>query len=240
MTEVLVSVRSAEEAAAALAGGADIIDVKEPHRGPLGAADAAVIRDIAAVIGSRPLSAACGELAEWNGVAADLPAGALAKIGPAGLAFAAWSARWDAWRQALPPQVSPVAVAYADYAAANAPDPRAIAEFAAGRTSWLLIDTWDKTGGGLFDVVARDVLREWLRIAREGDLQIALAGALRREQWVLLSELRPNVVAVRGAVCRGERVGDRLGALDAARVREWTTFWQTFSDRVVNHSPATK
>lgn len=237
MTEVLVSVRSAEEAAAALAGGADIIDVKEPHRGPLGAADAAVIREIAAMIGSRPLSAACGELAEWNGAAADLPAGALAKIGPAGLvAFAAWSARWDAWRQALPPQVSPVAVAYADYAAASAPDPRAIAEFAAGRSSWLLLDTWDKSGGGLFDVVARDVLREWLRVAREGDLQIALAGALRREQWSLLSELRPNVVAVRGAVC----AGDRQSALDVARVREWTAFWQTFSDRVVNHSPPTK
>src|SRR5437763_1899892 len=54
-----VSVRSAAEAESALAGGADLIDVKEPSRGPLGAADAAVIRDvITAVAGRRPVSAA--------------------------------------------------------------------------------------------------------------------------------------------------------------------------------------
>ena len=33
---LLVSVRSAEEVSAALAGGADIIDAKEPERGSLG------------------------------------------------------------------------------------------------------------------------------------------------------------------------------------------------------------
>ena len=37
--DYLVSVRSPEEALAALEGGADLIDVKEPSRGPLGAAD---------------------------------------------------------------------------------------------------------------------------------------------------------------------------------------------------------
>ena len=36
MTRLLVSVRSAEEAEIALAGGADVIDVKEPRRGALG------------------------------------------------------------------------------------------------------------------------------------------------------------------------------------------------------------
>ena len=36
---LLVSVRSAAEALAALAGGADVIDVKEPNQGSLGAAD---------------------------------------------------------------------------------------------------------------------------------------------------------------------------------------------------------
>ena len=43
MTRLLVSVRSAAEAEAALLGGADVIDVKEPDRGPLGRADDAVI-----------------------------------------------------------------------------------------------------------------------------------------------------------------------------------------------------
>ncbi len=42
MTRLLVSVRSAAEAEIALSAGADLIDVKEPSRGSLGAADPAV------------------------------------------------------------------------------------------------------------------------------------------------------------------------------------------------------
>ena len=63
MTRLLVSVRSAAEAEAALRGGADVIDVKEPGRGPLGRADDAVIADVVRLVaGRRPVSAALGEL----------------------------------------------------------------------------------------------------------------------------------------------------------------------------------
>ena len=63
MTRLLVSVRSAAEAEAALAGGAAVIDVKEPARGALGRADDAVIADVVrAVAGRAPVSAALGEL----------------------------------------------------------------------------------------------------------------------------------------------------------------------------------
>ena len=63
MTRLLVSVRSAAEAEAALTGGASVIDVKEPTRGALGRADDGVIADvIGAVAGgarSSPPSANC-------------------------------------------------------------------------------------------------------------------------------------------------------------------------------------
>src|SRR5262245_40260453 len=62
---LLVSVRSVEEAEAALAGGAGLIDVKEPNNGALGFAGveviAAVLRMVAA---QRPVSAALGELSD--------------------------------------------------------------------------------------------------------------------------------------------------------------------------------
>src|SRR6266496_2650971 len=65
---LLVSVRSVAEALTALAGGADVIDVKEPSRGSLGAADddtiSAVVR---AVNGRAPVSAALGELVDLIG-----------------------------------------------------------------------------------------------------------------------------------------------------------------------------
>jgi len=50
MAALLVSVRSAAEALAALAGGAAVIDVKEPSRGPLGRADGDVWRAVLAAV----------------------------------------------------------------------------------------------------------------------------------------------------------------------------------------------
>ena len=50
MTALLVSVRSAAEALTALAGGAALIDAKEPASGSLGRADDAVIRDIVTAV----------------------------------------------------------------------------------------------------------------------------------------------------------------------------------------------
>ena len=68
MTRLLVSVRSAAEAEAALTGGASVIDVKEPTRGALGRADDGAIADVvAAVAGRAPVSAALGELRDRPG-----------------------------------------------------------------------------------------------------------------------------------------------------------------------------
>ncbi|HQX54039.1 MAG TPA: (5-formylfuran-3-yl)methyl phosphate synthase [Planctomycetaceae bacterium] len=71
MPQLLVSVRNAVEAIAAVEGGADIIDVKEPNRGSLGCAAPDVIREIGAAVRNclsslRPLSLALGELTEWE------------------------------------------------------------------------------------------------------------------------------------------------------------------------------
>ena len=61
---LLVSVSSAEEASAALAGGADIIDAKNPLAGPLGPVAADVLGEIhSAVGGLRPVTAALGDVA---------------------------------------------------------------------------------------------------------------------------------------------------------------------------------
>jgi len=62
---LLVSVRNASEAGSALAGGADIIDAKEPLNGPLGAVSSDVLHRIASTVGNAaPVSAALGEISE--------------------------------------------------------------------------------------------------------------------------------------------------------------------------------
>src|SRR5260370_38116743 len=62
---LLVSVASATEALAALAGGADVIDAKDPLAGALGAVPIAVLTEIhAAVGGAHPVNAAIGDAAD--------------------------------------------------------------------------------------------------------------------------------------------------------------------------------
>jgi hypothetical protein len=71
MPGLLVSVRSADEARSALAGGATVIDIKEPARGPLGRANADIWRDVVEAVGEAvPVSAALGEIADWRGLGA--------------------------------------------------------------------------------------------------------------------------------------------------------------------------
>ena len=60
---LLVSVVSAREARGALAGGADIIDVKDPRHGALGAPSPRVLSEVVAEVGAdAPVSVALGDL----------------------------------------------------------------------------------------------------------------------------------------------------------------------------------
>lgn len=60
---LLASVTTPQEARLAMAGGADVIDAKDPARGALGALDSTTLRAIRAVVASNvPLSATTGDL----------------------------------------------------------------------------------------------------------------------------------------------------------------------------------
>ena len=169
---LLVSVVSAVEARGALAGGADIIDVKDPSEGALGAPAPRVLSEVArAVGGAAPLSVALGDLPDLPHTAALAARGAAAcgagyvKVGLRGVheldrAVAMMTAVADA----VGPGVSVIAAAYADAAAL---DPPALAP------AWLpalvertgiagaLVDTFVKDGRGLYG---------WLSEPELGDL----------------------------------------------------------------------
>jgi (5-formylfuran-3-yl)methyl phosphate synthase len=67
MTRMLASVRSLAEAKIALEGGADLIDLKEPSLGALGALDHAAVRIcVKAIASRRPVSATIGDLPSMN------------------------------------------------------------------------------------------------------------------------------------------------------------------------------
>jgi uncharacterized protein (UPF0264 family) len=229
---LLVSVRSAAEARLAVAGGAGIIDVKEPSRGPLGRADAAVIAAVAVAVGGTPLTLALGELADGVervlaalvDVERLLPGGCprprAVKAGPAGMTLTAWSTAFAAVIGGLPAGIEPVAVAYADWGRAAAPRPSelvAAAADAGART--LLVDTFDKRGPGLVAMLGQAGIATLLAAATGHGLAVALAGRLTAADVAAAFALGADVVGVRSAACGG----DRLGRVAIDRVRRLAT-----------------
>jgi uncharacterized protein (UPF0264 family) len=229
VTGLLVSVRSAAEAQVALSAGVDLIDVKEPSRGSLGAADTAVCEEVLGVVGGRrPVSVALGELLD-EAERVNSPAGpagpswragcipSFAKLGLAGAAaLADWQARWTAAMHALPEGVQPVAVTYADWQGACAPPPLAVLAAAAAMDArTLLVDTHDKSHGNLLTHLTWSELTELSARAAAVNIRLVLAGSLDAEAIRAVLPLAPAYVAVRGAAC----AGSRTQAIDAARVK---------------------
>jgi uncharacterized protein (UPF0264 family) len=211
MTGLLVSVRDADEALAALRGGADVIDIKEPRRGPLGPADPALWQAVRqAVADRRPLSAALGELGSEAIAEASRAAGMQwVKIGLAGCqAKPDWPRRWADAVAALPPHVQPVPVIYADWEAAGAPPPQRIVDWAASWQAWgLVVDTFDKHSGPLTALWTPAQLQSLVAHVRSAGLKLVLAGRLTALTLRRVLPWQPDYVGVRGAVCRGGRQG---------------------------------
>lgn len=222
MSRLLVSVRGVEEAAIALEAGVHLLDVKEPLRGPLGAADFDVIRGVIQCTDDRvPISAALGELCEWDEAAlprlAELRCNLrFAKFGLAG------AAKLANWREALlrvwdavPNRTSLVAVVYADWRAAAAPRPSEVLLAARHpRCAAVLLDTWDKSAGDLLAHWPVTKIAELINVTQSLKLLSVVGGSLDETAIRRLDNFTPDYFAVRGAAC----VGGRGGQLDAQRI----------------------
>ena len=230
---LLVSVSSAEEARAAIEGGADIVDAKDPHSGALGPVTLDVFATIRQAVGpAHLLTAALGDIQEGSGLWAlgsgsirteiELLAQAYARAGAAlvkvGCGDQTRSAREvlaAAVRGASQAGAGVVAVAYAD-ATPDAPltlDSVIDVALATGARG-VLVDTRNKSGPGLASLVSPARLAEWLSRARTAGLLTAVAGALSPGDLAAMVASGADVVGVRGAACEG----GRLGRVTAQRV----------------------
>jgi uncharacterized protein (UPF0264 family) len=231
---LLVSVRDAEEARAALDGGADIIDAKDPTRGALGAVAPAVLRDVVrAVGGARPVSAALGDATserEVERAAREAASAGVAyvKVGLAAvrdaeraLTLVSAAVRGAHGARVGGAKTRVIAVAYADAARAESLPPAELVTIAArAGAAGVLVDTAFKNAGGLFAVASRRTVAAWVEAAHDARLQVALAGKLSREDLPLVAALGANIAGVRGAACEGGRTGrvtaERVAALAEA------------------------
>lgn len=224
---LLVSVRSAGEAAAALAGGAGIIDAKEPEAGALGAVTPQVLAEIRRAVPERvPLSAALGDLAAPEDIdralgSIEVPL-AFVKLGfravddpvTAG-ALLAYAVRRAGLLRGRP---GVVAVAYADWRRAGGPSPQSLPSIVreAGGHG-LLVDTALKSERTLRDLIPADELIALGHALRRSGLSYALAGRLELRDVPLARAAGADILGVRGAVC----VGGRAGRMEADLVQRF-------------------
>ncbi len=232
--KLLISVTSALEAQAALQGGADIIDVKNPAEGALGAAAVVALRDVCALLSTGgTVSAALGESNSAPGILALAAYGAAtlgARYVKLGLQMANPAeaiALLQLVQSALHlanPDCALIAVGYADAAEIGALSWQLLPEVAhAARIKGCLIDTALKDGRRLFDHCAEPALARWVAECREADLLCALAGSLGQTDLPALSRLNPDVAGFRGAACEGDRVNGRVEARLVAALRAGLT-----------------
>lgn len=222
---LLVSVVAADEVEAALEGGADIVDVKNPAEGSLGAATPAVIAAVRARLpAGTGLSVALGD-APLPGTMALAAAGAASggaayvKLGLRGLARVEAIALLAAVQgavHAVRPTTRVVAVAYAEAERAGGLPPQDLPAVAARTGVYgVMIDTAFKDGVSTFDALGEEGVVAFVVAAQALGLKAALAGALSLEDVARCATLGADVVGVRGAAC----VGGRTGRVSTSKVR---------------------
>jgi uncharacterized protein (UPF0264 family) len=229
----LASVTSADEAQIARAGGADIIDCKDPASGALGALEAEAVRKIVTLIDRRvPVSATIGDLP----VEADVMVAAAAAMAAAGVEIVKIGFFGEA-----DPRPAIAALGRGHYGRARLvavlmadqnPDLTLLPVLAAEGFAGAMLDTADKSAGSLTTVLSQDRLAEFVRKAEACGLFAGLAGSLTLGDVACLARLGPDVLGFRGALCASGRVSAleqmRVAALGEAidRVRSPEAAWE--------------
>ncbi|HEY7663477.1 MAG TPA: (5-formylfuran-3-yl)methyl phosphate synthase [Xanthobacteraceae bacterium] len=226
MTLLLASVSGPDEAAVALAHGADIIDLKDAARGALGALDESVVRaTVATVAGRRPVSAVTGDLPMHP----EAIVAAVARMAQTGVDYVKVGLfpgrrRRDCIRAlaALAHTSKIVGVMFADRGADSGLLPLMAETGFAGA----MLDTAQKSAGRLLDHADVAGLRGFVDGCRGHGLMAGLAGSLEAPDVPRLLLLEPDYLGFRGALCVGR---DRTAGLDPqalAVIRELIPFDQ--------------
>ncbi|MDR0439081.1 MAG: (5-formylfuran-3-yl)methyl phosphate synthase [Methanocalculaceae archaeon] len=211
--KLLVSPSSIDEAKLCL--NADIIDVKRPIEGSLGANFPWIIHEIKKIAGNTPISAAIGDYGPTPGNAALAAYGAAcagADFIKIGLMFSDKDATHDviegvvrAVKEPFPEKIVVIA-AYSDYARLGTIAPHVMSPIAAEcGADFAMIDTGKKDGKSTFEFMDEKELQAFTDQNRSFGLGTALAGSLMFKDIPVLKRINPEIIGVRSMVCGGDR-----------------------------------
>jgi len=215
---MLASVNCVEEALTVLECGVDIIDLKNPSQGALGALPLDLVKDIVkAIDGQGIISATIGDLpmevdVVKKGTEDMISTGVdIVKIGFFGTENHVECIR--ALKPYADQGIKLVAVLFAE----NGSVVDLVPEFAAAGFYGVMVDTAVKNGLTLTDHYSHDDITEFVTAAKKHDLLVGLAGSIKLHHVKLLKPYAPSYLGFRGALCDNHQ---RTSTLNVDKVKE--------------------
>jgi len=224
----MVSVTNPDEAVEAVKGGADIIDVKNPAEGALGANLPWITRRIIQCAGGCEVSATIGDMPNLPGTASLAAlAAALLKVdyvkigmlGPRNVEEAKiLTGTVVRTMNEFKLGAKVVIAGFADYEKQGCVDPMLLPKVAREADAWgVLIDIREKSGRNLFDYYALDEIKKYVQESHKLGLKTALAGSLGKEDMQRIILTGADIMGARRKVCK---IQNNEPTIDTNKVRE--------------------
>jgi len=220
MTGMLASVKNLAEVRLVLQENVDIIDLKQPEFGALGALPVELVTEIVDEINERCLvSATVGDLP----MNAEIIFNAVSEMTKTGVDFVKIgffpAQNWNEIVKKLAnltPNTKLIAVLFADAKS----DFSIIAELKKANFTGVMLDTMNKKNGSLLDVMTVEKIAEFVALAKKNNLICGLAGSLREENIGKLLPLNADYLGFRGALCIKNNRVDMLDKTSLVRIRQ--------------------
>jgi len=217
MTQTLISVTSIAEAQIALDNGADIIDLKDPSAGALGALPMPLILSIVSYInGQKLVSATIGDLPMQPDLILErVVLLATTNVDYIKIGFfesSNYQPCLDALVDVAKTGVKLIAVLFAEHIYLEG-----IIE-AINKTGFIgiMLDTATKNGHTFLDYYAEQQRKEFAQKVLAQGLTFGLAGSLKLQHIAIAKEINPTYIGFRGGVCDDNK---RQLGLNAKKVR---------------------
>ena len=203
-TKILTSIKSLSEIRLVLKKGVDVIDFKDPSNGSLGALTIKQISFFLKSIPSNQLtSSTIGDIEDIKTIRERVVMLSKTNINfiKIGFFFDYTKIKILKNLKKLAKNKKMIAVLFAD----NKPNLNLIREIKKIQFDGILIDTKNKKNGNLRNYLSTKKLRNFIKVSKEQNLSIGLAGSLNIKDIDPLIRLKPDYLGFRGALCMAKK-----------------------------------
>jgi uncharacterized protein (UPF0264 family) len=221
MTGMLASVNSLAEALLVLNAEVDIIDLKQPEQGALGALEVSDVKKIVAEIAGRcPVSATIGDLP----MQPELVYNAVKAMSETGVDYIKicffpgddWKGTVNKLAELTGQNHALIAVLFAD----TQFDFAIISLLKVAGFKGVMLDTMNKKSGALLQVMSMAKIVGFIAQVKKLELMCGLAGSLRLEDIPVLLPNKVDYLGFRGALCEGQNRSGQLNKQAVMQIKE--------------------